>query len=97
MLVLLIIITGGDLQSRLAMSSQDMNQGRHAGVPRLVLPNSVLGQPPHVTVLRISEAVDQSGEIILEISFFSSLLLDLPGKTSEAKLHPAHLLAQSEG
>ena len=74
-----------------------MDQGRHAGVARLVLPHSVLGQFPHVPVLGISEPVDESGEIILEISFFISLLLDLPGKTSEAKLYPAHLLAQSEG
>ena len=74
-----------------------MHQGRHAGVARLVLPHSVLGQSPHVPVLRISEAVDESGEIVLEISFLSSFLLDLPGKTSEAKLHPAQLLAQSEG
>ena len=74
-----------------------MNQGRHAGVARLVLPHSVLGQSPHVPVLHISEAVDQSGEIILEISFFISFLFNLPDKTSEAKLHPAQLLAQSEG
>ena len=74
-----------------------MDQGGHAGVARLVLPHSVLGQSPHVPVLGISEAVDEPGEIILEISFFISFLIDLPGKTTEAKLYTAQLLAQSEG
>ena len=74
-----------------------MDQGRHAGVAGLVLPHSVLGQPPHVPVLHISEAVDQSGEIILEISFFIPFLLHLPDEASEAQLYPSQLPAQSEG
>ena len=82
--------------SAVPVLSQDVHQGRHAGVARLVLPHCVLGQPPHVPVL-VSEAVDESGEIILEISFFIPFLLHLPDKTSEAKLHPAHLPAQTEG
>ena len=74
-----------------------MDQGRHTGVAGLVLPHSVLGQPPHLSVLHISEAVDQSGEIILEISLFIPFLLHLPDEASEAKLYPSQLFAQSEG